>query len=419
MTQQNNHKEILVYAHWAGFTEPVLMGHLHAEIIRGSEVFSFEYLDEWLQNDYAQILDPELQHFTGRQYSQNQNFGVFLDSSPDRWGRVLMKRRETILARMEKRTPRRLLESDFLLGVFDEYRMGGLRFKEDYNGPFLNDDISFSTPPRASISDLEHASLKIEKDVAGNDPDYLDWLNMLIAPGSSLGGARPKAGVIDTNGELWIAKFPSVNDTKDVGAWEMVVHDLAVKCGIKTAAASVKKFSSNHHTYLTKRFDRTRDTRLHFSSAMTMLGYTDGEDSLSGVSYLNLADFIIANGADVDSDLEELWRRIVFNISVSNTDDHLRNHGFLLSKKGWHLSPAYDLNPNENGAGLSLNISEDDNSQDIGLALKEAEYFRVSKNKAAEIINTISGAISAWREIAKKYNIPKIEQDYMASAFKI
>jgi serine/threonine-protein kinase HipA len=419
MSQQNKHREILVYAHWSDFTEPVFMGHLYAEITRGSEVFSFEYSEEWLKNSYAQILDPELLLYTGRQYSQKNNFGVFLDSSPDRWGRVLMKRREAIFARNEKRNPITLMESDFLLGVFDEQRMGGLRFKTNVNGPFVSSNNQSSVPPWSSIRELERISLAIEKEDMSNNPEYLNWLNTLIAPGSSLGGARPKAGVRDDNGELWIAKFPSVNDTKDIGAWEIVVHDLAVKCGIKTAAASVKKFTSNYHTYLTKRFDRIRNTRLHFSSAMTILGYSDGDNSLSGVSYLELADFIIAHGADVNNDLEELWRRIVFSISVSNTDDHLRNHGFLLSKQGWLLSPAYDINPNENGAGLSLNISENDNSQDLDLALQVAEYFRLNKNKAEEIIKKVSETVSGWRDIANKYNISKVEQDYIMSAFKI
>jgi len=418
MHLKNTRRKILVYAHWADLTEPFLMGYLYAEIIRGSEVFSFEYSDEWLKSKYAQIIDPELHLFTGVQYSQQKNFGIFLDSSPDRWGRVLMQRREAALAEKEKRSPRKLMESDYLLGVFDEQRMGGLRFKTEESGPFVSSDNRLAVPPFSTIPELEQISLEIEKNNVDN-PDYLKWLNMLLAPGSSLGGARPKAGVKDENGELWIAKFPGINDIKDVGAWEMVAHDLAVKSGIKTVTAVAKKFTSRYHTYLSKRFDRIKNTRLHFSSAMTMLGYTDGADNTAGVSYFGIADFIIAHGANVKNDLEELWRRIVFSIAISNTDDHLRNHGFILSGQGWILSPAYDINPNENGNGLALNISEDDNSQSIELAFRVAENFRVNNKKAQEILNQVKASVGSWRDVASKYNIPKAEQDYMMPAFKV
>jgi serine/threonine-protein kinase HipA len=418
MKVKSKRNKILVYAHWDDLNEPFFMGYLYAEIIRGSEVFSFEYSDKWLKSNYAQIIDPELHLFTGIQYSQQKNFGIFLDSSPDCWGRVLMKRREAALAEKENRNPRKLMESDYLLGVFDEQRTGGLRFKTEEGGAFVNSDNQLAVPPFSTIPELEQISLEIETNNIDN-PDYLKWLNMLLAPGSSLGGARPKAGVKDENGELWIAKFPSINDTTDTGAWEMVAHDLAIKSGIKTGTAIIKKFTSRYHTFLVKRFDRIKNRRLHFSSAMTMLGYTDGADNTAGVSYFEIADFIMAHGANVKNDLEELWRRIVFSIVISNTDDHLRNHGFILTKQGWTLSPAYDINPNENGNGLSLNISEDDNSQNIELALRVAENFRINSEKAKEIINQINTVVSRWREVASRYNIPKAEQDYMMPAFRI
>ncbi|RJP62924.1 MAG: type II toxin-antitoxin system HipA family toxin [Ignavibacteriales bacterium] len=416
---KKDRKEILVYADWQSIKGARLMGVLYSEVIRGKEIFSFQYSDEWLNADFAQVLDPDLRLYQGKQYLNEgkDNFGIFLDSSPDRWGRLLMRRREAVLARIEKRIQNILYESDYLLGVFDEHRSGAIRFKTNADGAFLNDNKDLATPPFTTIKKLEQASLRIEQDELINDPEYIKWLNLLIAPGSSLGGARPKASVIDEKGNLWIAKFPSINDEKNIGAWEMVVHELALKAGIDVADAMIKKYSSRYHTFLTKRFDRIKSKRIHFASAMTLLGYSDGSDFSQGVSYLELAEFIAANGAKVNEDLEELWKRIVFNICVSNTDDHLRNHGFILTDKGWILSPAYDVNPNERGTGLNLNISENDNSLELDLAMEVIEYFRLSEKRALKIISRIRKAVEDWREVARKYKIPKTEQDVMQSAF--
>lgn len=413
-------KEILVYAHWQEMNEPVFMGFLYSEVVRGKEIFSFEYSSEWLKSKYAQIVDPDLLLYSGPQYLKNDktNFGLFLDSSPDRWGRVLMKRREAAIARKEKRRPENLYESDFLLGVFDEHRIGGLRFKLDENGPFLNADTRFSVPPWTSLNELAQISQKVENEDAFDDPEYLNWLNVLIAPGSSLGGARPKASVKDSAGNLWIAKFPSRYDEKDVGAWEMVVNELASECGINIAPVKIEKYSNRYSTFLSKRFDRKQNVRHHFASALTLLGYTDGTDFSEGASYLELEEFISVNGADVKRDLEELWKRIVFSICVTNTDDHLRNHGFILTEKGWRLSPAYDINPSETGTGLKLNISENDNSLDFALALDVIEYFRLEKSKAENLIKKIKEVVSNWREIANKYKISKSEQEIMQRAFR-
>jgi serine/threonine-protein kinase HipA len=419
MAKNTNRREILVYANWVGIKEPMLMGKLYSETVRNQEIFSFEYSDIWLTSKYAQIIDPDLQLYSGAQYldDKKNNFGIFLDSSPDRWGRLLMRRREAAYARLEKRPEKTLFESDYLLGVFDEHRMGGLRFKDNDDGLFLNDDERFASPPWTSLNELEQASLKIENDEITDDPEYLKWLNMLIAPGSSLGGARPKASVLDRESNLWIAKFPSMNDGKDVGGWEVVVHKLAVESGLNVADSMIMKFSNKYHTFLTKRFDRTKDgERIHFASAMTMLGYTDFQE---GASYLELAEFLTTNGANVNKDLEELWKRIVFSICVTNTDDHLRNHGFILTDLGWILSPAYDINPVENGMGLKLNISENDNSLDFDLAMEVIEYFRLDKKKALEIINHIKSVVSSWRDIANSYSIPKSGQELMAKAFRI
>jgi serine/threonine-protein kinase HipA len=420
METRNNHKNIYVFAHWTGMKEPEFMGVLKAEYTRGKEIFSFSYSDSWLRSSYSQILDPELQFYSGSQYAsdEKQNFGVFLDSSPDRWGRILMKKREAALARSEVRTERTLRESDYLLGVFDGHRMGALRFKENSEGPFLNNNEKQASPLWTSIRELEQISLRLEDDEAIEDPEYFKWLMMLANPGSSLGGARPKASVIDNKKNLWIAKFPSKIDNKDIGGWEMVANELASNAGLNVADSKIQKFSSRYNTFLTKRFDRTTNgERIHYASAMTMLGYTDGTDFHDGVSYLEIVDFLTNNGADVENDLTELWKRIVFNIFISNTDDHLRNHGFILTEKGWILSPVFDINPNEYGSGLSLNISLEDNALNLDIPLEIAEYFRLNKEIGLKLIEQIRKSVSNWRSVANKYQLPKSEQELMAKVF--
>ena len=420
MAKTVHQRSILVYASWLGLKQSTLMGTLRSTQVRGKEVFLFEYADTWLQSGNVQRLDPDLQLYSGQQYlgEGKSNFGIFLDSSPDRWGRVLMDRREALLARTEERKRRTLFETDYLLGVFDGHRMGALRFKEDESGEFLNNNKEMASPPWTSIRELEEASMRLEEDDV-DDTEKIKWLNMLMAPGSSLGGARPKASVLDAKGQLWIAKFPSRNDNKDVGAWEKVVHELAVRAGLNVADAMVGTYYSRQHTFITKRFDRNeKGDRTHFASAMTLLGHTDGTNFQSGVSYLDLAGFIMQNGAQADKDLEELWRRIVFYICMSNTDDHLRNHGFLLTSTGWILSPAYDINPIETGNGLSLNISETDNSLELELAREVAPYFRISTKRMEEIIDTVKRSIGKWSVLAEKLGISKRERDVMAKAFR-
>jgi serine/threonine-protein kinase HipA len=308
------------------------------------------------------------------------------------------------------------MESDYLLGVFDGHRMGGLRFKLEEAGSFLSDNREMAAIPWTSLRELEEASTRFEEDNT-NDPEYLKWINMLIAPGSSLGGARPKASVLDPKQNLWIAKFPSRLDEKDIAAWEMVTHELALQSGINMAVGKLDKFGKRYHTYLTKRFDRTaKGQRIHFASAITLLGHTDGADAATA-SYIELAQFISRHGAAVDKDLEELWRRIVFSICVKNTDDHLRNHGFLLTPEGWLLSPAYDVNPNEYGESLSINISETDNSLEIDLAMEVAGIFRLNDKQAKKIIDKITKSVAGWKAVAGKYKIAKREIERMAMAF--
>ncbi|MDX1283739.1 MAG: HipA domain-containing protein [Draconibacterium sp.] len=416
-------KIIYVYADWNGLNGPLLMGVLRAEQVRGDEVFSFEYDKVWLDSNGRHNLDPDLMLYSGPQYTAEEkvNFGIFLDSSPDRWGRVLMRRREAYLARIEDRTPKNLMPSDYLLGVYDEHRMGAIRFKELPNGPFINDNKEMAAPPWTSIRELEFASKKLEEDNSVDDPEYLKWLNLLTAPGSSLGGARPKASVLDNNNHLWIAKFPSINDDIDVGGWEKVVHELAVRSGIKMSESKIQKFSGNQYTFLTKRFDRTpNQKRIHFASAMTLLGRIDGDNHKDGVSYLDLVGFIMQNGDKdyIASDLEELWRRIVFSICVKNSDDHLRNHGFILGENGWRLSQAYDINAVPSSTGLSLNISDVDNSLDLNLALEVSEFFRLNTAKAKEIIRQVQYNVTKWKTKAEKYGLLRREQELMSFAFE-
>ena len=398
------------------------MGTLYATPSRGKEVFSFEYDPAWLKSSHALTLDPSLGLFSGPQYARDgqDNFGLFLDSSPDRWGRVLMQRREAQQAKAEGREPNTLMESNYLLGVYDGHRMGALRFRLFEDGAFLDDQADMAAPPWTKLRELEHASLQLEREDAESDRDYLNWLKMLIAPGGSLGGARPKASVLDERGHPWIAKFPSRRDEINVGKWEFLVYRLAQEAGIDTAQADVRHFSGEYDTFLSQRFDRTESgERIHFASAMTMLGKKDGDGGDTGVSYLDLASFLIRSGGQVNRDLEQLWRRIVFYICVSNTDDHLRNHGFLLRENGWVLSPAYDINPVATGGGLALNISKDDNSQSLELARSVAPTFRVSDTRADAIIGEVVGAVRNWLELAKQLKFPTREITLMKNAFRV
>ncbi|MFC1610658.1 type II toxin-antitoxin system HipA family toxin [Myxococcota bacterium] len=415
---------IEVWADWSTLDTlegPKLMGTLFAMPSRGQEIFSFDYDPAWLAGPHAQTLDPGLGLFAGPQNAPTDqgNFGVFLDSCPDRWGRVLMLRREAQVARAEGRPEKTLHESDYLLGVHDGHRMGALRFRTAPGGPFLDDSKVLASPPWTSLRELEYASLQLERDDAATDPDYSKWLRMLIAPGGSLGGARPKASVLDETGMLWIAKFPSRRDSDDVGAWEGVIHELARSCGVVVPTAQTRRFGSDHRTFLSLRFDRTpKRKRLHFASAMTLLQRGHGDDASTGVSYLELAELIMQSGSQPERDLEQLWRRIVFFVCVSNTDDHLRNHGFLLEPSGWSLSPAYDMNPNPHSTGLKLNISESDNAQDLELAEQVAPYFRVKDQRAQEIIEEVTNAVGRWKDTATKQRISKSDQECMAPAFE-
>lgn len=411
-----NQKNIFVYDDFSA-GRPILMGILYVNVIKGGEAYSFEYDRGWLKkNRLALTLDPEFMPYPGRQYPSGKNiFGLFADASPDRWGRILMNKRERILAEKEGRKPSKLYDSDYLLGVYDETRMGGIRFKTNLDGEFLSDDRETAAPPWASLRTLEEASRNFETDETGLSER---WLNQLIKPGSSLGGARPKATVVDTKNQLWIAKFPSKNDENDTGAWEMVAHDLAALCGLNVPEARLEKFSPLGSTFLIKRFDRLENKRVHFASAMTLLEKTDGASAADGSSYLDIAAFIKSYGAQPKKDLVELWKRIVFNMAVTNTDDHLRNHAFIFTDKGWVLSPLYDVNPVPYGDELSLNVDNEDNSISIELAVQTSVKFGIPKPDAETYAENILKIVrDNWEKSANEYGLSRRKIEEMRPAF--
>lgn len=409
--------DIFVYAHWIGMSEPKCIGLLSAQQAKGKKAFSFEYEKDWIQSKEQMLLDPDIEWYSGQQYpNRKENFGVFFDSMPDTWGRTLMKRRAAQYAKLEGKVSS-LYDIDFLLGVYDEGRMGGLRYKLDKEGPFLDNNPHSAIPSMSSIKELQYAAKILESD---EDSEVVKkWLAILIAPGSSLGGARPKANVRDGNGDLWIAKFPSQSDTNDKAAWEFLAYRLALKAGVEISESRIEMISGKHHTFLTKRFDRKNGERIHFASAMTMTG--NNEDTLKekAASYLDIAEFIQYTGARNKQDLHQLWRRIVFNISISNTDDHLRNHGFILTEKGWVLSPAYDLNPSIEKDGLALNIDSENNALDVDLAKSVGDYFQLRPNEMDKIINDVHTTIRDWKGVAKEIGISRADLEIMAPAFRI
>lgn len=407
-----------MYAHWMGMSQSELLGVLSAHQAKGRKAFSFEYDKNWLKTKEHRLIDPDIQFYSGQQFPNNkENFGIFLDSMPDTWGRTLMKRREAQLAREKGEKAKTLYDIDFLLGVYDETRMGAFRFKTDPEGDFLDNDIEKSTPPWSTVRELQQAVVHYENDTENEAINK--WLKVLIAPGSSLGGARPKANILDERKQLWIAKFPSKNDTVDKAAWEFLTYKLAINAGVEMAECRLEKVGGNHHTFFTKRFDRKGQDRIHFSSAMTMTGNNEDTIKENPASYLDIVEFIQNNCYNVEENLHQLWRRIVFNITVSNTDDHLRNHGFILDESGWRLSPAYDLNPSIEKDGLALNIDMENNGLDLELAKSVGEYFRLDDVRMNQIIREVIKSVCQWKNCAKEIGISRAEQELMSVAFRI
>lgn len=367
---------------------------------RGS--VSFAYDPDWLAQAHAFPLDPELDLFPGEFYPGGANFGVFMDSCPDRWGQLLMKRREAIEAREEERRPRTLAPWEFLLGVQDCTRMGALRYSLPGQDIFLA-DAALSAPPVARIAELQAIAFELTRKTMAAPDKIKAWLQVLVAPGASLGGARPKANLVDEQGHLWIAKFPSADDDYDVAIWEKVLHDLARDSGIRVSEAKLMQLGGGYHTFLVKRFDRNRRDRRFFASAMTMLQRVDSDDA----SYLELAEFLATFG-DPDflhADLEELFTRVVFNVATANRDDHLRNHGFLRSPAGWRLAPAFDMNPSFKKEEHILAIDLDQRLPNMDVLLETAGYYRLDKKRATTIVDQVIKVVSEWKLRARYYGL--------------
>lgn len=386
------------------------VGWLHQPLSRTDVAASFEYDPEWLRGKHAFALDPRLELWRGEQHPavDLQAFGVFMDSAPDRWGRVLMERREAALAEREGRPMRTLREMDFLLGVQDEARMGALRLRSGAEGgPYL-DQSGNAAPPVTSLRELAAISRKVEEPGVEKLPEYEQWLAMLVAPGSSLGGARPKANFREVDQSLWIAKFPARDDRYDVGAWEYIVHALAQRAGVWVPEAKLAPLGPGYRTYCAKRFDRSAESRRMYASAMTLLERLDGQD---GGSYLDMAEFISDQGArnHIEEDLQQLFRRMLFNVMVGNRDDHLRNHGFIRDLTGWRLAPAFDVNPNTSKTAHAITLDGRSAAPSVDVAMATADLYRLTKIRANAILLEVRQALANWKGEAAKAGLGTLE----------
>jgi serine/threonine-protein kinase HipA len=386
------------------------VGTLYLERGRSAEVISFAYDDDYLALPWALAIDPELSLHPGRVYptQQGQLFGSFRDTAPDRWGRVLMERREALEAKRQKRPRRRLSEWDFLIGVSDVSRLGALRLREtdpphrylDYHDP--------TVPPFARLRELEGIARELSRDDAEDHPEYAQWLAQIIAPGTSLGGARPKATFSGEDGQLWLAKFPAHDDRRDVGAWECFACQLALTAGIQMPESRLLDFGSRYRTYAVKRFDREHGSRRLYASAMTLLGLSDGAEG----SYLDIAEALQLHGDPdfIAQDLEQLYRRIAFSSLIANRDDHFRNHGCLRTSGGWRLSPAFDINPTPDKHEHALAIDEADPTPSIANLRSTHRYYRLTSARAAEIEVEVRAAVSGWQQVAGKVAVSAAER---------
>lgn len=412
-------RRLFVYADFDWLETPQLIGELTCDSVRGSETYGFCYDKEWLAKFGDFFLSEDLQNYTGVQYARpgRDIFACFSDALPDRWGRTLLNRREQIAAADEQRAVRRLSSFDYLTGVDDVSRMGGFRFAETRGGRFINCDESLRVPPFANIKELMRAAREIEISEEKHLLPSKKWLVQLLHPGTSLGGARPKASVVDDDGCLTIAKFPSRKDDYDVAQWEHFCHVMGRKAGINVADTRTIH-GENYHILLSKRFDRNGNgKRLHFASALTLLGLTDGDNASTGYGYTDIVDFIIRHGSNVEQNLEELYRRVAFYIIVGNSDDHFCNHGFLLSRKGWELSPAYDINPTL-ADSQSLLINRSTSDSDLSVLLSSAGEYMLSSQIAESIVDEVKTAMKTWRTEARRLGLPQRDIDMFAPRFE-
>ncbi len=411
-------QNLFVYLDCDWTEAPTLTGRLYCERLRGVAKYAFEFDCEWLRLHPNLRLSADLDPLACRRYllSGKENFGFLSDVLPDRWGHLLLMRRKELDAQKENRQPRSLSALDQLCRIDDFSRIGALRFRYSPDGPFLNEETFLTIPPLASLRELAHAAAEIEKSELKNSLPKEKWLRQLLAPGSSLGGARPKVSVVDTDGNLWIAKFPSVNDTYDVGAWEEFAYRMARAAGIEVAESKRLTLEGKHHIFLVKRFDRNGKKRIHFASSMTLLGLSDGDGACTGHGYLDIVDAILENSSCVEKNLEELFRRVLFNVAIGNTDDHFRNHGFLLTAKGWTLSPAYDMNPTLNRR-QSLLINGQTDASDIETLRASAKDYMLTEDKANTIIRDVLKAMKNWEATANRLKLPNRDIEMFKSRF--
>jgi serine/threonine-protein kinase HipA len=405
-------RQVVVYAHLQGISH--LVGRLWARMRKNRESATFEYDKTWLANPHHFSLEPALKLGPGPFHTASDKplFGAIGDSAPDRWGRVLMRRAERRRAEHAGQTQSTVAEIDYLLMVDDEARQGALRFAEREGGPFLAEHGSTKIPPLIELPRLLSAA---EHVLSGEDSD--EDLQLLLVPGSSLGGARPKASVRDRDGHLMIAKFPNKGDEVNTVLWEGVALTLAANAGIPVPGWRIDTIADKP-VLLLRRFDRERGNRVPFLSAMSMLDAKDNEPR----SYMEFVDVLRRHGAAPREDMHALWRRVVFSILISNTDDHLRNHGFLWAgPAGWRLSPAYDLNPVPTDIRpriLSTAIDLDDSTAALRLALQVAGYFEIDEPESQRIAVQVGAAVATWRKVAGKIGLTSTEIDRMASAFE-
>ena len=408
-------KKITVYADFDFLASPQEIGILGYEHVRGKDHFVFEYSREWLKQHGGIMLSGDLMNVPSLQHPRGADsvFGFVKDSFPDRWGRLLLDRRERLMAQAEGRPVRALTNYDYLTGIEDYTRMGGIRYKGTDSDDYINACEKFLVPPIESLRALCDACYEIELAEERNELPEQRWLDQLIDPGTSLGGARPKANVVDTDGKLYVAKFPSKKDLENTELIEHFSHRLAAKAGIDVAQTRTIKISKDRHLLLSERFDRTGDgRRIHFASAMSLLGFDDGAGSNTGNGYLDIVDFILQGCVDVQQNLRELYRRVTFNVMFGNTDDHFRNHGFLLTPKGWTLSPAYDINPStKTHQCLLINLYTE--QSDATSLLQSSGSYMLSRQEAFEITDEVRNAIKDWRTTASELQIAhKILEPY-------
>lgn len=391
---------------------PCLVGTLAHD--RGQ--IRFHYERGWLRDARAFALDPDLSLDEAPFFPKPElgNFGIFLDSTPDRWGQTLMKRREALQAKDEKRTPRTLYAWDFLIGVQDFTRQGALRFRLAGTEEFLGNE-KMAAPPSTTLRELDAVAYQLSSRRIDDLDALRKWLSVLVAPGASLGGARPKANFTEADGSLWIGKFPARDDDRDVGAWELVVHGLALKAGVDVPAAKAVRLNNEFHTFCVQRFDRTNGARRFYASAMTLLRKEQSE----GTSYLELAQFLRSkgDGAHADADLEQLFRRVAFNVAVGNRDDHLRNHGFILGATGWRLAPAFDVNPNIDKAEHVLNIDDVDNRPSLQTILTTAAFYGLTDERGKQIVEEVACAVDGWESLARQAGIARGDVELTVGAF--